>query len=208
MVKLPCKTDENTSRWPSMFRWLQWLQWLQWLHDIVPLPSPSQASLGSHWRLAAKDVPMLWPAGGTDDGATQRIDGWKGWKGCLPIRFWCMSFLIFCVSKGKILAPDWEKESEDLGFKFGFGPGVYQGHVFFSHIDYIHPCLLIWWMTWCLISRVSVEFKDASGEACEWSTLRSSSTASTVIAVGTCSSWIVSIHARQKEYRIWGCFKY
>ena len=117
-------------------------------------------------------------------------------------------FWSFVFRKGKNLAPDWEKESEDLGFKFGFGPGVYQGHVFFSHIDYIHPCLLIWWMTWCLISRVSVEFKDASGEACEWSTLRSSSTASTVIAVGTCSSWIVSIHARQKEYRIWGCFKY
>lgn len=168
------------------------------LHDIVPLPSPSQASLGSHWRLAAKDVPMLWPAGGTDDGATQRTDGWKGWKGCLPIRFWCMSFLIFCVSKGKNLAPDWEKESEDLGFKFGVGPGVYHGHVFFSHNDYIHAFssdewLDAWFAGFLWNSRTS------SGEACEWSTLRSSSTASTVIAVGTCSSWIVSIHARQKE---------
>lgn len=175
--------------------------------DIVPLPSVSQASLGSHWRLAAKDVPMLWPAGGTDDGATQRTDGWKGWKGCLPIRFWCISFLIFCISKGKNLAPDWEKESEDLGFKFGVGPGVYQGHVFFSHNDYIHAFssdewLDAWFAGFLWNSRTS------SGEACEWSTPRSSSTASKVIAVGTCSSWIVSIHARQKEYRIWGCFKY
>lgn len=65
------------------------------------------------------------------------------------------SFLmhVFCVSKGKNLAPDWEKESEDLGFKFGVGPGVYQvRHVLISHI------ILIIYMPFHLMKDMMLDF--------------------------------------------------